>query len=106
MIRWSFLAFAMLPAAAVAQAPASGAADARGLWLDWRSVNGANLAAEARRQSDAPRTAAEARSLGDRVGQLVAAGDCEGGERMAREAGDFPLVDAVRDYCRGRPAGS
>ena len=106
MIRLSFLIVAMLPTAAIAQAPASGPADARGLWLDWRSVNGANLAAEARRQSDAPRTAAEARSLGDRVGQLVAAGDCEGGDRMAREAGDFPLVDAVRDYCRGRPAGS
>lgn len=104
MIRFLLLAAALLPGVASAQAPAPAARDSRGLWLDWRSLNGANLAAEARREANARRSAAEARTLGDRVGQLVAAGDCEGGERMAREAGDFPLVDAVREYCRGHPA--
>ena len=103
MIRALALLFALLPAAALAQTPDSGSLSARGLWSDWRSVNEASLSAEARRQANAERSAAEARSLGDRVGQLVAGGDCEGGERMAREAGDFPLVDAVRDYCRTRP---
>jgi hypothetical protein len=30
----------------------------------------------------------------------VRAGDCEEGERVARAAGDFPLVEAVRAHCR------
>ena len=103
MIRALAIIFALMPAAALAQTPDSGSLSVRGLWSDWRSVNDASLAAEARRQANAERSAAAAQSLGDRVGQLVVGGDCEGGERMAREAGDFPLVDAVRDYCRARP---
>ena len=94
-----FLAFA--PVAAAAQPPAPAGAETRGLWLDWRSANQASLAAESRREANV-RSVANAQSLGERVGQLVASGDCEGGERMAREAGDFPLVDAVRNYCRSR----
>lgn len=100
MIRTLGLLIALLPAAAAAQAPAS-RLDTRSLWLDWRQVNAASLQAEARREAQA-RTVTDAQTLGERVGQLVAAGDCEGGERMAREAGDFPLVDAVRQYCRNR----
>ena len=47
-------------------------------------------------------TRAEAIALGERVGQVVRAGDCAEGERIAREAGDFALVRAVREHC-GRP---
>jgi len=102
MIRALTLFFGLLPAAAAAQAPAQGV-DSRGLWSDWRRVNAASLEAEARREGESRRTITAARSLGERVGELVASGDCEGGERMALEAGDFPLVEAVRDFCRTRP---
>lgn len=34
-----------------------------------------------------------------RVGQLVAAGDCAGAEKLALKAGDFELADTVRGYC-------
>ncbi len=40
------------------------------------------------------------RALGERVGEIVRAGDCDDGERVARLAGDFALVEAVRNYCR------
>jgi hypothetical protein len=100
MLRHFVLTATLVPACAAAQAPAPD--ELRKLWPDWHSVNSASLAAEARRGDVEHRTVAEAESLGERVGQLVASGDCEGGERMAREAGDFPLVEAVRDYCRGR----
>jgi hypothetical protein len=99
MLRHLVLIAALVPTFAVAQVPGD---DLRGLWADWRSVSSESRAAEARRSSVEDRTVAEARTLGERVGELVAAGDCEGGERMAREAGDFPLVDAVRNYCRNR----
>ena len=98
MIRRILVLAALLPTAAAAQSPES--PELRGLWLDWRAANSENLDAEAKRAAVAARSAAEARSLGERVGELVASGDCEGGERMARDAGDFPLVDAVRNYCR------
>lgn len=69
---------------------------------DWRAANGEALARE--RDGSAPasgtRFGRQARALGDRVGEVVAAGDCEGGERMAREAGDFALMRAVRTHCR------
>ena len=101
MIRILPLFCLLFPAAVAAQTPAQGV-DSRGLWSDWRRVNAASLDAEARRESDGRRTVTAARSLGERVGELVASGDCEGGERMALEAGDFPLVEAVRDFCRTR----
>ncbi|HEV2866694.1 MAG TPA: hypothetical protein VGX37_09275 [Allosphingosinicella sp.] len=41
----------------------------------------------------------QGRALGERVGEIVRLGDCQEGERVAREAGDFALVQAVRDYC-------
>ncbi len=47
-----------------------------------------------------PRSEADAMALGERVGRVVRAGDCADGERIAREAGDFALVRAVRDHCR------
>jgi hypothetical protein len=103
MIRSLAMLVVLLPAMATAQStvPAS-SLDTRGIWSDWRRLNAASLDAEARRSESPARTVTAARSLGERVGELVAAGDCEGGERMAREAGDFPLIEAVRDYCRTR----
>lgn len=73
--------------------------DLQRLWVDWRAIS--RDAAEAERErARSPADPARAQALGARVGALVAAGDCEGGERMAREAGDFALVDAVRRHCR------
>lgn len=46
----------------------------------------------------------EAVALGARVGEVVRNGDCEEGERIARQAGDMPLVAAVRAHCRPRRA--
>ncbi len=46
------------------------------------------------------RAQAEAVALGERVGEVVRAGDCAEGERIARVAGDFALVRAVRAHCR------
>ncbi|HEY5710320.1 MAG TPA: hypothetical protein VIT38_00370 [Allosphingosinicella sp.] len=92
------------------------------LWTPWTGVTRDSAEAEAaaarRRQVEAEAeattsvpaaaTRAVARrpeqgaTLGERVGEMVRSGDCEGGERIAREAGDFPLVQAVRDHCRPR----
>jgi hypothetical protein len=82
---------------AEAAAPPPPAAPAKGLWIDWTALNQRAAEAQPQVRGDAM---AEARSLGDRVGKLVAAGDCRGGERMALAAGDSALVRAVRDYCR------
>ena len=106
----------LAPAAALAQsAPAArdSAADRTGfesLWTGWRGVNRESIRAEAEaaRSSAAPAAPAPARyqagsvALGERVGEVVRLGDCEEGERLARLAGDFPLVEAVRAHCRAR----
>ena len=76
------------------------------LFTDWRAVSSEAVEQERARDAaaNAPvRTEAEARALGDRVGQIVAEGACEEGERIAREAGDFALVRAVEDHCRRVP---
>jgi hypothetical protein len=74
-----------------------------GLWTRWSGANRASIAAEAARVPTEPGVRGPLRpgsaSLGERVGEMVRTGDCEGGERLAREAGDFPLVDAVRAHC-------
>ncbi len=85
------------------------------LFTSWDGVNRDSLHAEARTASPPPeapgnaipayspleaRSQAEAVALGERVGQVVRAGDCAEGERIAREAGDFALIRAVRDHCR------
>lgn len=78
------------------QAPAAN--PYRGLWTDWHAANRAST--EAERNAPPPRhTAEEARALGTRVGEIVAQGDCRNGERLAREAGDMRLVEAVRRHC-------
>jgi hypothetical protein len=91
------------PASAQSGAPAP-AGDFGGLWTPWTGAN-----RDAMRAETAPPPAAQpvrgplaagSASLGERVGEMVRLGDCEGGERLAREAGDFPLVEAVRGHCR------
>ena len=125
------LACALLPLGLLAAAPAAGQGSAPmpapaartpenpfgQLFTRWEGVNRDSIDAEvgaaqpaAGPQTDAipaysplqPRTQAEAIALGERVGQVVRAGDCAEGERIAREAGDFALVRAVREHC-GRP---
>jgi hypothetical protein len=75
-----------------------------GLFTPWSGANREALRSEtARAAPAAPAGPLRAGSpeLGRRVGEIVRTGDCEGGERVAREAGDFPLVEAVRAHCRG-----
>ena len=70
---------------------------AKGPWIDWSELS---RRAETTQPAPAPqRSETDARSLGDRVGRMVAAGDCRGGERLAAEARDSALVRAVREYC-------
>lgn len=77
-----------------------------GLWTAWSNANNASLQAETARQAPAAPAAgagplrAGSPELGTRVGEIVRTGDCEEGERVARAAGDFPLVAAVRAHCR------
>jgi len=74
-----------------------------GLFTPWSGANDEALRNEtARAAPAAPAGPLRAGSpeLGQRVGEIVRTGDCEAGERLAREAGDFPLVQAVRSHCR------
>ena len=91
-------------ALASAPAPANGAnRNYSGLWTRWPAANSEALRAEAARQAPAAPSGplrAGSPELGARVGEIVRAGDCEEGERIARLAGDFPLVEAVRAHCR------
>jgi hypothetical protein len=110
------------PAAAQTGAPApeTSANPYRNLFTRWDGVNRESLEAEASpaQQDAAPRpegnaipaysplaplrSEAEAVALGRRVGEVVRAGNCAQGERIAREAGDFALVRAVRAHCGNR----
>ena len=101
------LAFALL-AQPAAQTPPPEPPRFGDLFTDWRAANQEALDQE--RSLDAAanaptRTVAQAEALGDRVGRIVAEGECEEGERIAREAGDFALVRAVQNHCRRLPAG-
>lgn len=125
----SFALVAPLPAHAAAsqpagqapavQAPAAGgptaqtpaASDFSTLWTGWGRVNREAMTTEAEaaqrvREDVATADAArlrqlqnQGRALGERVGEIVRLGDCAEGERVARAAGDFPLVEAVRAHC-------
>jgi len=89
------LAVLAVPSMAAARAP-----DARSLWIDWTALSRQAAAAQPAAPAPGDQAAVErARALGDRVGRLVAAGDCRAGERAALEAGDSPLVEAVRKHC-------
>ena len=99
---------AYLIAATLASAapPPAAAADPgfADLWTRWSGANSEALRNEAARAVPAAPAGplrAGSPELGQRVGEMVRTGDCEGGERVAREAGDFPLVEAVRAHCRG-----
>lgn len=128
MLKTMILPMLALAAAAPALAqgePAPTAGPSAGfgrMWTPWTGVTRESSEAEAaaaRRgrieaQAEAPaaipanatqaiaRHPAQGAALGERVGEVVRTGDCEAGERMAREAGDFALVQAVRDHCRPR----
>jgi hypothetical protein len=110
------VALAAAPAAASETPAAEGRVRFQGLFVDWSAAGRQSI--EAERQAAArppmpaatPATAAMAtagsRELGERVGDIVALGDCAEGERVARAAGDFALVAAVRDYCNARPTAA
>jgi len=123
LIPFAGMAFALLIAApASGQAPATSAPQApsnpfQGLWTGWTGASREALEAEARVnavpapgnsiQAASPFVSPsrdEAEALGTRVGEVVRGGDCAEGERIARAAGDFPLVEAVRGYCQRRAA--
>ena len=42
---------------------------------------------------------AQARALGVRAGQMVAAGNCAGAQKLALDAGDFVLANEIKGYC-------
>lgn len=81
------------------------------MWTGWSGVNREAMAveSEAMRRMRADLAVADAerlrqlrgqgRELGERVGEVVRGGDCAQGERIARQAGDFALVEAVRSHC-------
>ena len=107
------LSLALLaPTAALAQ-QAAAQPNFSGLFTSWSGTSRESLRAETEARRPAPEAGAvpaasplqgpgrnQAVALGERVAEVVRQGDCAEGERIAREAGDFPLVDAVRDYCR------
>jgi len=103
----SVISIAALALASAAPAPAPPAdMSFSGLWTRWPTANSEALRAEAARQTATANAAtagplrAGSPELGARVGEIVRTGDCEEGERVARAAGDFPLVEAVRAHCR------
>jgi hypothetical protein len=120
----ALLAFAgTTPAAAQNTSPPAPAAQPSpfaSMFTHWNGVARESLAAEeeAARRNQAEQAAAaqgtatpamarnrtDAEALGERVGETVRDGDCENGERLARQAGDFALVQAVREHCRPRRA--
>jgi hypothetical protein len=105
------LLMSLIPAApALAQRPAAPPSGFSGLFTPWSGVNRDSLQAEVeqRRRAaaasivaapDQQRRYTAAAALGERVGEIVRQGDCEQGERLAREAGDLALVRAVRGHC-------
>jgi hypothetical protein len=90
----------------------------QGLFIDWSAASRESIEAE-RQAAARPALSADAAAagspgamaapgsvaLGERVGDIVALGDCAEGERVARTAGDFALVAAVRDYCNAAAQG-
>jgi len=102
IVTTGYLIASALASAAPAQ-PAAPDPGYGGLFTRWSGANSEALRAETAREA----TAAPAGplrpgspELGARVGEIVRGGDCAEGERVARAAGDFPLVEAVRAHCR------
>jgi hypothetical protein len=108
IVTTGYLIASALASAAPAQ-PAAPDPAFSGLFTRWGGANSEALRAETARQAPAAPSGllrAGSPELGARVGEIVRAGDCAEGERLARAAGDFPLVDAVRAHCRAIPAMS
>ena len=99
------------PAASEPQQPAAPATETRfrSLFIDWRATADEALEHEQARArsvvAEEGTPVRQARALGDQVGEMVALGDCDGGERLARDAGDLALVSAVQDHCRRQARG-
>ena len=100
------LSLAAAPTAAANTPPVPERARFQGLFVDWTSANRQSIETERLgAQRPAPSAQPDAGSgagsvaLGERVGDVVALGDCAEGERIARAAGDFALVAAVRAHC-------
>lgn len=96
------------PAVAASTIPEPPRARFQGLFVDWSAASRQSIEAEReaiRRPSQgatptaSPAGAPGSIALGERVGEIVATGDCAEGERIARAAGDFALVSAVREHC-------
>jgi hypothetical protein len=104
MLLIAILASALQSPAAPPPPAAPPASRFGGLFTDWRGANDEALESEQARVRGLPPEGAsnerQARSLGTQVGEMVALGDCDGGERVAREAGDLVLLRAVQDHCR------
>jgi hypothetical protein len=95
-----FLLASALASAAPGQPAAPGFS---GLWTRWSGVNAESLQAETTRAAPVQAEGvyrAGSPELGARVGEEVRGGNCAEGERLARAAGDFPLLEAVRIHCR------
>jgi hypothetical protein len=102
------LAITAAPAAGAGTTPAPERARFQGLFVDWNSANRQSIATERQatqrpalpaQPADGAAAGAGSAALGERVGDVVALGDCAEGERIARAAGDFALVAAVRAHC-------
>lgn len=87
--------------AAAQPAPAEPGPRFEGLFTDWGAASRASVAAE-RRAAAGGRYPPGSPELGRRVGEIVSLGDCSEGERIARAAGDFALVAAVRAHCQDK----
>jgi hypothetical protein len=106
----SLFALAATAPAVPAEAPAA-RPRFESLFTDWSGANRDSIAAEQlglrRPQVEVaagPGAVPGSPALGERVGEIVALGDCSEGERVARAAGDFALVAAVRGYCSAADA--
>ena len=112
LVNLALLCAAAMPAGAYGQTAAGAQRPFEGLWTGWRDINRSALAIEKSEVEEVREDYVTAgserrrqlqnqgRALGERVGEIVRAGDCEEGERVARAAGDFALVEAVRAHCR------
>ena len=89
------------PPPAVRTAPLPAPSGYRSMFVKWNALSEQSRAAEAatQPQTGGQRGPAAAAALGDRVGEMVATGNCRGGEQMALDSGDLALARAVRDHC-------
>jgi hypothetical protein len=89
------------PPPVVRTAPLPTPSGYRSMFVKWNALSEQSRAAEAatRPQAGAQPSPVAAAALGDRVGEMVATGNCRGGEQMALDAGDLALARAVRDHC-------